>query len=61
MSNTRTAADGFDGSYISTTDDWAARAYREAGMEPPWLREYDDGKVIGPKEPSDRPAPRHEA
>jgi hypothetical protein len=61
MSNTREPSEGFDGQYPKTDDDWAARAYREAGMEPPWLLEYEDGKVIGPRQPTDRAAPRHEA
>ncbi|WP_434315823.1 hypothetical protein [Leifsonia sp. P73] len=61
MTNDRKAADGFDGQYPKANDDWAARAYREAGMEPPWLLEYEDGKVVGPGEPKQPPAPRHEA
>ncbi|MFF9565715.1 hypothetical protein ACF1AJ_20370 [Leifsonia sp. NPDC014704] len=61
MSNTRGNADGFKGQYPTTEDDWVVKAYREAGMEPPWLLEYEDGKVVGPRDPRDDTAPRHEA
>lgn len=61
MTNKRESQDGFDGRYPTYDPHWAERAYREAGMEPPWLLEYEDGKVVGPAKPNDRPAPRHEA
>lgn len=59
--NDRRSEDGFDGRYPPSANDWVAQAYRDAGMEPPWLLEYEDGKVVGPKQPSEHPAPRHEA
>ncbi|MBO1739713.1 hypothetical protein [Leifsonia sp. TF02-11] len=59
--NKRDAADGFDGRYPANDSDWAERAYREAGMEPPWLLQYKDGKVVGPAKREQPPAPRHEA
>lgn len=46
--NTRTNADGFKGEYPKHDEDWAAKLYRDAGMEPPWLLEYEDGKVVDP-------------
>lgn len=58
---TRSNADGFKGDYPAHTEDWAEKAYRDAGMEPPWLLDYDDGKVVG-RAPNDQDsAPRHEA
>lgn len=58
---TRTNADGFKGEYPKSNEDWAEKAYRDAGMEPPWLLEYEDGKVVGRQQPGGKPAPRHEA
>lgn len=58
---TRTNADGFKGEYPKHTEDWADQMYRDAGMEPPWLLEYDDGKVVGPARIENDAAPRHEA
>jgi len=58
---TRTNADGFKGEYPKSNEDWAERAYRDAGMEPPWLLEYEDGKVVGPAPRAKDVAPRHEA
>jgi len=51
--NTRESEDGFNGAYPSSDGDWAERAYRDAGMEPPWTLHYEDGKVVGPATPPD--------
>lgn len=61
MTNRRESAEGFNGTYPKNDAHWAEQAYRDAGMEPPWLLEYEDGKVVGPREPRDDSAPRHEA
>jgi hypothetical protein len=58
---TRSNADGFKGEYPKPDNDWAAELYRQNGMEPPWLLEYEDGKVVGRREPKGSPAPPHEA
>lgn len=58
---TRSNKDGFRGEYPSPNQDWAEQMYRDAGMEPPWLLEYEDGHVVAPAKPHPAPAPRHEA
>lgn len=58
--NGRSNDDGFRGGYPAPIEDWAEQMYRDAGMEPPWLLEYEDGRVISPAEPRPDPAPRHE-
>lgn len=58
---TRSNVDGFKGDYPRQDEDWAEKAYRDAGMEPPWLLEYEDGKVVGPASHERDAAPRHEA
>lgn len=61
MSNTRNNSDGFKGQYPRDDDAWVVKMYRDAGMEPPWLLEYEDGRVVGPAESHDDAVPRHEA
>ncbi|MFF1875495.1 hypothetical protein [Kitasatospora herbaricolor] len=58
---TRSSGDGFKGDYPKPNDDWAAELYRANGMEPPWLLEYENGKVVGSTAPKGPPVPRHEA
>ncbi|MFF2773017.1 hypothetical protein ACFVUP_38550 [Streptomyces bacillaris] len=59
--NTRGSEDGFKGDYPRSDRSWLEELYREAGMTPPWLLEYKDGKVVGERDRSGGEAPRHEA
>lgn len=43
---TRTNADGYRGDYPSYDDDWVIQLYRDNGMEPPWLLEWEDGHPV---------------
>lgn len=56
----RTNKDGFKGQYPRDENEFWAQVYRDAGAEPPWLLEYEDGKVVGRAEPHP-PSPHHEA
>lgn len=59
--HTRNSEDGFKRDYPASREKWVEDLYREYGWTPPWLLEYKDGKVVGPANPTGRPAPRHEA
>ncbi|MCU1418720.1 MAG: hypothetical protein JWP32_2894 [Schumannella sp.] len=58
---TRTNADGFKGEYPRNENELWEKVYRDAGAEPPWLLEYEDGKVVGRREPHEPTVSHHEA